>query len=620
MMEDKNLDTNPFSRIIIATGLLWVVFASRVLGLSHMPLHHDEALLAMRATGTLKQIIVQQPPDWPPLYNVLVNLWMRAAGRLPFALQSLSIFIFLLAVVLTYHAAYRLFRSARAAWSTTLVYAALGFSVHLSTFIRGYALTIALFPLALWLTINYFEKPRWQRALPLALTLTAMFYTTYTAFFPFVLLGLYTVFTTPREIWRWWLPAAFAVPLALPELVYKSNYLLNQVSDPEPTSAQLLPPFSQAILETLRDYAGQYYGVWLALAIVAVALIVWSERKLSTRLVWLLLGVILGPVTLYVCVDRSIFVYFQTRYTWWALFMIALGLGYGLSHLSRTAWAGCGVVLVFLMFTLPSSERYKPEFDRPIGENFRWLQQHLQPGDVMVVDPNADILNNVDTESVVWAYAFDVYFGNQLEIVNEPGDYRRVWYVYFDGWEDPDFKAAVRHNRIPTIFVGPWNMLIRMYEGPPDPDGILFENGLRFHGFDIMDGEEIARPPYDLNEYDTLRIRLWWSVDHALDADYSISVQIHSKGAMIAQNDSAPQLIHLSPVDTSPLPSETSQWEPGRYYIEEREISLPDLERTINTQIRLTVYQWWDGVRIPAPGVDEDRLLLLTRITIWGWG
>ena len=70
-------------------------------------------------------------------------------------------------------------------------------------------------------------------------------------------------------------------------------------------------------------------------------------------------------------------------------------------------------------------------------------------------------------------------------VTNSEG-YRRVWYVTAEGKRDPTTDAAVRKGRVERDFVGPADFFC-LYEAPPDPVGILFDNGMRFHGVDFLD-------------------------------------------------------------------------------------------------------------------------------------
>ena len=62
-----------------------------------------------------------------------------------------------------------------------------------------------------------------------------------------------------------------------------------------------------------------------------------------------------------------------------------------------------------------------------------------------------------------------------------------------------------------------------------------------------------------------------------------------------------------------------SQWLPGRFYVEERTLTVPDGVITASYPIDLTVYQWWDNVRLNAPGVNTDHLLTIQHVFIKSW-
>ena len=86
-------------------------------------------------------------------------------------------------------------------------FAALGYGVFLSTLVRGYIFLLALAPLALWIALDYFERPAWPRALALAASLAAMFYIHVAGAFGIIMIGLYVTALYPRQFWRWILPA-----------------------------------------------------------------------------------------------------------------------------------------------------------------------------------------------------------------------------------------------------------------------------------------------------------------------------------------------------------------------------------------------------------------------------
>jgi hypothetical protein len=199
-------------------------------------------------------------------------------------------------------------------------------------------------------------------------------------------------------------------------------------------------------------------------------------------------------------------------------------------------------------------------------------------------------------------------------VVTRPGDHRRIWYVTIDGREDPAMKAAVLEKRAPGEYVGPWHFLIRLYEAPPDVQGVLYENGMRFHGAEIVNGASPGYPVY--REAETVRLKMWWSVDDGspVTLDYSITTQVPSRDgtSLIAQVDGPPQV-------GPELPAETSRWTPGQFYVEEREFALPEPLLTGVYRVNMAVYWWQDQKRLNAPGVNADgmREIAIFRVKSW---
>jgi hypothetical protein len=185
--------------------------------------------------------------------------------------------------------------------------------------------------------------------------------------------------------------------------------------------------------------------------------------------------------------------------------------------------------------------------------------------------------------------------------------------VRWDSHQDASLEAAVNEGRIPGIFVGPPDFLIRLYEGPPDADGILFENGMRFHGMDVIEDGRIVTGPLVRHEGESLRFRLWWSVDQPVDLDYSVGTHLRATGTkeLLTQLDNAPFVIDG--------PRETSRWEPGRYYIEEREMRLPYPIDVGDFILYLIVYEWQSNTQYAAPGTDTDIMLPLQTLKIMAW-
>jgi Dolichyl-phosphate-mannose-protein mannosyltransferase len=589
--------------IVIIAALL-LIAASRFTRLDDLAMNPDEIWSAWQTLGTPTQILQWTPYDWPPLYYLTLGAWRELTSDYPTTLRVFSALAFMIGAACTYRLMRQLYGESAGILSM-LAYVALGYNILLSIEVRGYALLLGLMPLALWLTIRYFDFPGWRRAFLLGITLAAMVYTSMTSVGAVAMLGIYTLVVYRRAIWRWWLPAITAAILALPEIIVKASIAVNRVK----ATGTLTPlPFFQALGDLFYRYTGNAVLIWALIFIVAIILIVYRRGLRDSRVIALALWVIAMPVLLYIL--NPILGFFSARYAWWVMIGIALWAGLGLSYLPKIGTFGAGVLLIGLAFyPLPTTGEYNIWATRsPLAENFEWLRDHLHGGDIILADP-ANECGSPDE----WDYYLRAYFPNSLQFVDHPQGYRRLWYVLFDGRQNSAIQQALDVTHIPGAFVGPPRCLFRLYEAPPNENGIAFENGMRFHGADVMVNGIPWSGPIVRHEGETARLRLWWSADHPIDRDYSVGLYLlrEDGNRILAQNDSAPQLIF-----PQNAPQATSQWSPGGYYVEERDLALPYPTRDGQYELDLAVYYWEDQARIPAPGVNTENLVFLKRLTV----
>jgi hypothetical protein len=606
----ENLLQNHISRryqIFIPTLLLLIVAASRITRLAGWEMDNDEVWTVWQTFGSPLEIIRWTPYDWPPLHFLLVGLWKELVGIHPTIVSYLSVLIFMVGAASMYRLACCI-KDRRAAVIAVLVYASLGRAIVLSMLLRGYVLQISLLPLTAWLAIRYFERASIKRAIPLTVAMVAMMYTHFTSIISIGLIGLFTLIIYGKAVWRWWLPGILATLLFIPEVIAKLSLTVRR----ETVTRQMdIGSLTHKLRALYQDYAGYHFYAWLALFLVATVLIVIFHRQRNRRQVAALaMWVLLFPVLMYYLNPLTGFFYWN-RHSLWIVIGLGLWIGWGISYLPDLLLLPVAVVLACATFTkLPIDFL---SIDRspylPMKANFSWLEDFVRTGDVMVVDPS------VAVPPEQWDYFIHVYFPHGgLQVVDEPGDYRRVWYVAVDWLQNKDLHASVLKGRIPGRWVGPPSLLFRLYEGPPDPKGILFENGLRFMGADVMTSTGPELGPVVRREGQSVRLRLWWSVDQPVGLDYSVGTYImglHEAQAVAAYD---------GPPNVTDAPKETSQWITGRYYVEEREITIPYPIQGGEFQICMAVYQWWDNVRIPAPGAtDSQDLLCLKKLHIKVW-
>jgi len=608
--------TMPRQHLQWMTFILLAIFASRALLLNQLEMNHDEVWNAWQTSGTLAELHRWLPYDWPPLHFVGLWGWQNVVGPHPVALRLSSVLLMMLAAAITYRLTLRFTGSFSAALMVMVTYSALGFVIFLSTYVRAYMLMALLLPLTLWLALRYFDRPGFWRALWLALGMAALFYTSLTAVAVFALLGIITLVLYGGSTWRWWLPGLMAFVLAVPEILAKAELAGRRVAG----EAELSPPPLEALLALYQGYTGHVWWLWFILIGMAVVALIIRRRLLSRRGLVVLLWAFVLPTTMYVL--DGVLGFFSPQYAWWGTLGIALLVGWGLAWPKPWMRTGTLLMLVALMF-VPAVTGYRP-FDSlgygipetlPFEATFTEMVGSFQSGDVILIDPACTC-----GEAYEWDYYQRVYFDSQPLHITSPADHRRIWYVHRPRAADPVTRAAVENGRLAYAFHGPWELFFRLYIAPPDPTGQPFDNGMRFHGAEVItEAGKHEVMPLTRREGETIRLRLWWSTDVPIHVDYSLSVQIIGENGLLAQSDGPPMTIQLDPTVADAPPSATSQWQTGQFYVEERTLTLPYPMDRGRFNIMLAVVQWWDGERVPGSLTDSNDMLPLMELEVMAW-
>jgi hypothetical protein len=136
---------------------------------------------------------------------------------------------------------------------------------------------------------------------------------------------------------------------------------------------------------------------------------------------------------------------------------------------------------------------------------------------------------------------------------------------------------------------------------------------MRFHGAEIMEGDRPFNGTPVMREGQTFKVRIWWSVDKPVDLDYSVSLSL-SRVVVESNWDSAPNIVF-----PQGAPHETSRWQPGQIYVEERDLQIPYPYSRGGLALNLVLYWFGDNQRLIAPGVGADGNRMLKRIEIVAW-
>ncbi len=586
--------------VFIAVFELLLVAASRLLVLHQIHMGADEIWSVWQTLGTPSQIVQWTPFDWTPFYYLTLGLWRGFVGMLPFSLRMLSVLVFLIGCAGLYRVAWR-FGGRTAALLAIPAYGALGYIGVLGTEVRGYVLLLGLLPLALWFLMRFYSQPGWRRAVPMIASLAVMPYISLTGFVVFGMVGLLALVIYQRRVGRGWLALVMIGLLALPVIVDKFAFIRTRGTNTQSvTNMSVL----QAFQNLFQDYLGRGWPVWVLILIVATILLLprlRSNHAATALLVWTVGGMLLMYIL------NPVLGLFFARYSWWVMLGIALWAALGLALLPRPIASMGAVVLLGLNFVATPLNDQSSMLD----ENLEWLRDHMQVGDVLVIDPV-----NACGGLYEWDYAIRAYFPEGLLVVTDPAGYRRVWYVTYDGRQTPNLFQQITDKRLPDRYVGPATCFIRLYQGPPDTKGILFANGMRFHGADVLDEDgRLWTGPTVRHEGEMIYLRLWWTADAPVDLDYSVGTYILSD-SVVAQADGAPQVIF-----PDKAPSETSRWKRGQFYIEDRIIKLPDQMSSGESiyNLDLAVYDWKSNQRVSAPGEDANHLLTLRPIFVKAW-
>jgi hypothetical protein len=181
--------------------------------------------------------------------------------------------------------------------------------------------------------------------------------------------------------------------------------------------------------------------------------------------------------------------------------------------------------------------------------------------------------------------------------------------------------TAIKQGRIEEDNVGPTNLNLTLYEAPPDPVGILFENGLRFHGADVVNDNGLQVGPTVRRLGEKVSLRLWWSIDYGVTASQDYNIALY----LTPQKGEA-QLVELSTPQLKVIPSLTSTKESDNFYLDARDFTMPDAapvgtDRGLLTgdyTIELSVLDS-QGTTIAAPQLNQNKRLPIGDVFLKTW-
>ncbi|MGQ9599813.1 MAG: glycosyltransferase family 39 protein [Anaerolineae bacterium] len=452
--------------IVALAGLL------RILGLGRMGFEIDEAYsVRLASLGIVDIVRGTAAGQHPPLYYLLLHLWMQAAGQSLFAVRLASALVGWLTVPLLYLIGRRF--GPQAGLLAAGLLAISPAHIWYSQIARMYALLVLLGTVSTWLAWRWWTdgeaRSRKRLLLYAGITLAAL-YTHYFALFLIALhnlagLGLALFQNRPR--WRrlagqWLAIQALIVIGFLPWL----PIMLSQTTDHLMT---WIPPLSWPVVRSSwlyllfgQEWQGTGYDrgrAWLGLGLLIAAL--WPGRPSSDRLLrtdrgwavlWFWVPVVL---ILLAAVYRPIY---QNKQLLIVLPPLLLLLTMGLLRIRPRLGRGVVLVALIALSGLSLYSQYAYPQRQQWDDLAAYLNTHARPGDLLYLNAAASSL------------ALDCYLKVNLDRAGYPVEYDLVR----GGWvgEDATPEGVDRQLR-PLADRHPRIWLVEFSPGFWDPEGLI---------------------------------------------------------------------------------------------------------------------------------------------------
>lgn len=263
--------------IVAGIGLRFVarsdLWADEVLSVNIARLPLSELREALRHDGA------------PPLYYVLLHVWMRVFGTGNESVRALSGLFGVLTLIPAYYAGRRLDARRVAAgmqapgtrtvaWAALLLLAASPFAIRYATETRMYALVILLVFVGYLAVLRVFDRPSWGRLLCVAALTSLLLYTHYWSFALLAVVGAWLVWLALRGAPDQRRPARFAIGAmgvgALTFLPWVPTFLDQAAHTGTPWGSVVSPLSSPA--EAIKSFGGNTHAVgWALLLMVLLA-------------------------------------------------------------------------------------------------------------------------------------------------------------------------------------------------------------------------------------------------------------------------------------------------------------------------------------------------------------
>jgi hypothetical protein len=583
---------------MLALLCLLAVFAFRIHAIPATFMREDEEIAFRTTAREVGYTIYYQAEQdvHAPLWFVSFWLWQQVAGSNEYTARVYSILLSMITLALVYQIGRSWFGAPRYGLFAALVLGVNAYAFVYSMEIRPYALVMLVASLNMWVFRRWLTRQTWRWAALYGVTVALLMWVHYFLAFLVAAQVIYLVLfrrLTRRLLlqaagaaalafllWLPWFPVFIHQIIRLKEVESGSGDFrgLGIGSTTELTSL----PTVVRLIDVLTNGQPLLYGF----ALVVGLLLLWRSHNYRLALLWLI-----GVPAINLTVNLIASVYTQ-RYLSYVSIGLALVIGAALAAMpTRLRWFSLVVFAAVSLYYLPT----QLPFHVPHRAIFNAISTRAEAGDVVYF-----VRGQVGDKLVRWQ--IDHYLSpelrhNMTSNQDEAAVAGRVWFVSAHFFE-PDvqgiFKALEATHPLADVIGNcdiRWCYLAQLLEAPPQTVPTRFGDDMAFWGADI-----------DQTSSTRIDARLWWRVDQAPDADYSIGVHLlDGQGALVAQAD--------GPIDNYGQSVQTSQLQPGRIYVDTRVITPPAPLPPGDYRLVLVVYQSWDNVRLTLPdGSDTLEL------------
>jgi hypothetical protein len=391
--------------VVLSAAVVMVGLVARFLAPNGMWL--DEALSVNIAKLPLTQMAGALVQDGsPPLYYLLLHVWMLVFGQGEFAVRSLSAIFSVLTLPFLWLAGRRV-GGRRVAWAALLLGASSPWAIYYSSYARMYSL-MALESVLFFLAVRWaMEFPSRRRLVWTGALTAALMYTHYWDLYLLGVVGLWALWRACTEAWGGKVqPGAYPgaarkvlwamVIGGLAFLPWSPVFVFQVLHTGTPWSA---PPGPASLMSVLGDFSGQaawgelltfIFFALLGLALFArpgprpTSVMLELRPRPATRFVGLLLA---GTLVVAVLVGAVTGAAFDQRYiaVVFPLFIVVCAIG--LTAFGSRAFTA-GVLSVACVAGLLSAKQWDSQPRTEAVKVAAVLNQEAQPGDMVVYCPD----------------------------------------------------------------------------------------------------------------------------------------------------------------------------------------------------------------------------------------